>query len=1147
MPLMEPMTFGSSRRRNGSRSVLTPDEEDSLLRRAATAGMSGLGMVGNLIDLPGSVVRDLATWLPGGPDPVNPLDQLLSPLSHENRTSGRDLLEGYGLRKNVESGITGWMSDPLEGVRDVAGFAADVALDPLTYLTFGASAAGKGGAAARAAGLGDDVIRVAAERAGRPLAAMGPREAGLTTTVRDMLAQASPDALATAGEYASKAGYNLADHLDEPMRAMASAKIPFFDPVAMLGTGPTAVKAAQFLDKYSPNPFSLGSAFTQTPVGQSVGSLMDATRYGKLTPEATPYAQQAFRATTDGLADSRGIAAEAADKLAKAGMTDSDSAKIVRQAMEGIPGAVDPSGTADFLRSRTSDNLRKLVDEGYGTHELDDVVGYSARFSSAPGKGTPKPPTSGLSSADKARYDLFKGNRRGTVGTEEILTDPASHAEMQRVTELMKVNPQFTRNDALDVLAENIRQRHGANVIEEMHARNAAGDYLFEGGAKVSAKDIRREGRWSGPNEWQRLDSAGNVTETLTAKTASRTRALADYMLDHPEIREKGLFTNHPVADFYRADQIVQQKLANASAVRGLVSAYAKPAGSLGDDGVKVGQLLRDVGLVGEEALPKLANDMRFTGDLSELRNMEIPKHIAEDWKREIPRWEVPESLQPFQKGIDSLTNLFKAGVLTRPARYVRDFLSGQSRNLEAGMWDFASAFGAHKLLHGGEIADAAQIPAVAKYLSERGLSPTAKNATDAVRQLYAKYGPGNAIEQTDLAGRTALDYTHGLEPLMELVRGRTPTTAGQSIKEVAKTAIGRTADTDPLRFNPFTKDFWTQLGNIRGVGAKTETRFGPVAAGERIGKYTDDINRLVPFLHELKKGVDPAEAMRKINEAQVLYDPRTFTPTEQALKRIFPFYSFTSRQLKYAGKTLTERPGGGMAQSIRAINSGRDNDVMLPEHIADTAAIPLEPRVNDGTKRYLTGLGLMLEDPLSMVGGPRSTGLEVLSRLNPLFKGPLEWATGTTFFQKGPKGGRSLDDLDPTVGRILANVTGRENAVKTPAAMEAILGNSPLSAALTTIRQMTDPRKDWKDKAVHFTSGVRVSDVSPAAQDAMLREWVQSAEKEIGGKSYLKTYIPKEVKADMSPVERMAAQQLEDLMNAINQRTKKRKAEKAQ
>ena len=68
----------------------TPEEQQSLLGRLGGATMSGLGAAGNLLDLPGSMVRDLLAF-------ENPFDQLLSPFSHENRVTGRDLLTEYGL------------------------------------------------------------------------------------------------------------------------------------------------------------------------------------------------------------------------------------------------------------------------------------------------------------------------------------------------------------------------------------------------------------------------------------------------------------------------------------------------------------------------------------------------------------------------------------------------------------------------------------------------------------------------------------------------------------------------------------------------------------------------------------------------------------------------------------------------------------------------------------------------------------------------------------------------------------------------------------------------------------------------------------------------------------------------------------------
>ncbi len=110
-----------------------PVEDVSLMGTLKDVGGAGLGAVaslGNFLDLPGSSVRDLLAG-------ENPLDQWMSPLSDVNRTTGRQLLEKYGMRSNRETGIGGWASDPGEGLRDIAGFAAEVFLDPFGPLTAG--------------------------------------------------------------------------------------------------------------------------------------------------------------------------------------------------------------------------------------------------------------------------------------------------------------------------------------------------------------------------------------------------------------------------------------------------------------------------------------------------------------------------------------------------------------------------------------------------------------------------------------------------------------------------------------------------------------------------------------------------------------------------------------------------------------------------------------------------------------------------------------------------------------------------------------------------------------------------------------------------------------------------------------------------
>lgn len=96
-----------------------------------------LGGIGNAIDLPGSMVRDVMTIR-------NPLDQLLSPFSSEDRVSGRDVLRDYGMAGQ----------DDTYG-NAIAGMLLEMATNPLSYGTAGL--AGMRGAAGMLGGTAQGI------------------------------------------------------------------------------------------------------------------------------------------------------------------------------------------------------------------------------------------------------------------------------------------------------------------------------------------------------------------------------------------------------------------------------------------------------------------------------------------------------------------------------------------------------------------------------------------------------------------------------------------------------------------------------------------------------------------------------------------------------------------------------------------------------------------------------------------------------------------------------------------------------------------------------------------------------------------------------------------------------------------------------
>ena len=108
----------------------TPGKEPiDYLKDIGGYGLGAIGAVGNALDIPGSMVRDVISSIQTGKW-VNPFDQLLTPFTDENRTSGRKILEQAGFRKNRDSTLADWVKDPYEGALDIGGFMVEVLADP---------------------------------------------------------------------------------------------------------------------------------------------------------------------------------------------------------------------------------------------------------------------------------------------------------------------------------------------------------------------------------------------------------------------------------------------------------------------------------------------------------------------------------------------------------------------------------------------------------------------------------------------------------------------------------------------------------------------------------------------------------------------------------------------------------------------------------------------------------------------------------------------------------------------------------------------------------------------------------------------------------------------------------------------------------
>jgi len=447
-------------------------------------------------------------------------------------------------------------------------------------------------------------------------------------------------------------------------------------------------------------------------------------------------------------------------------------------------------------------------------------------------------------------------------------------------------------------------------------------------------------------------------------------------------------------------------------------------------------------------------------------------------------------------------------------------------------------------------------------------------------RQAFGDYKSIDSLLETTVAGQ----------------RPGTASTLGQSLQELGTDFIGASPETN---LNPMNVA-GNAIGNAGDVRRKSQ--FGPVVVGDRVGRFTDDLSRLTPLLYQLRKmspsQIDEAggifnavkREMDDIQEMQISYSPRDFTRTEQALKQVFPFYSFMRGNLAYVASEMVGNrakkgmfaPGAGLRNNVRAgrLMSGED-DGYAPQYVSETTSIPMG-ELPDGSRRYFAGLGLMSDDAFGLttfnantqLPDLQSTGLELMSRMNPMLKAPVEYFTGESLFQRSSLGGRNLEDMDPLVGRLASNVRellggdpltelGGRQALPMGGVMpiggelmEHIIANSPVSRILSTARQITDQRK-WQPLelpggidvpfgalGLNTLTGARVTDINIPAQQAAMKDRLDEYSREnLGAKVYENVYIPKEVIADYEKTDPIKARKAR-VINRTKQIFKKKREE---
>ncbi len=1136
-----PLTSGTARL-SRSGSGLTEEEEESLLRSLASDTLSGIGWLGETLDKPGAAVRGIASGLTGGDwggGLLNliPFSDSMGLTSPEEKVTGRELLETWGALGPNQEGLD-W--------GDAAGFGAEMLLDPLAWFTLPLGALGRGGQVASKAGILDDVLR-----AGRA-AGTGRRVTQMQTTLGDAIGDLSrigPTAAQGRYEKATRAaegmGLTLDSIKDQPLGGLVGlSKTPVIGRSEWtFGHGDIAQKVGGWLDtageaiRYS-KPVSLMAANFDR-------ALKGATK--RFSQEAT---SQASKFQAEGTAAVRGRGAGYLRELHGLGLLDESlQPSRLRPYLEGITDELPEEflpGKAIFDRMRA---------------EMPEVLEAEQRM------GLP---------TKKLRDDYPLPRDPDTGKVLEYPDLPPAKGDVPLLDDALP----GTIEDYFPRQLFRFGKREGPRGSQAAPGLSTANPYTrqreelltgWRGGTdplNQASIDPKLSGTWT---EWDQATRKMNQQQKALYQTTKRADAVkhiratypdlaatADAMEDgdaalsqladwlsklDPQHAQKGIpaFGNHPVYDMMSRLEHGEQAKGSARAIYEMLGGQAArfdEMAAAGGTPVKVTDVLRTANLTGKGAharfddvfeskwLPEKLGTTRPTID-----ELYVPADVAGEVSRVMKPFQAPEEISTLVQAWDKVTNLFRSHVTTPwPAFHVRNLLSGQVQNALGGATDPFTANPVMKLVQpirdawslvrGGTIKDVTKIP----YIRSLGITDP-KKATEAIADLvYAHEVTGRfqgyALDVgEDLMGGRQLGDVPGLEPV----------NIRQSLKDL----------------KPTSRAEWNPL-NVRGVGSE-EDLFFVGRAGRAVGKATEDMNRISPFIALLKQGVDPAVAAKRVKDMQVDY--LAGAAGDKVMRRIFPFWSFAKGMGTFTAKELAQKPGGALAQTIRMQNRSRGEGQFLPDYVARTLAIGL-PSGPTGAKRLLSGMGLMHEDPASFLGGGLRGGLqEMASRLNPMIKAPIEYATGRSFFQAGPRGGRALDDMDAPTGRLMSNVAnlfgaGLEDPVNLPGGTltEHVLSNSPLARYITTAKGLTDQRKGLGIRGINALSGARITDLPPRTIDALIRSAATDRLMGTGaGRLFEKAYIPGDALEGIGPSDRLEAEQLMALLNLLGKRSGQR------
>jgi hypothetical protein len=374
-----------------------------------------------------------------------------------------------------------------------------------------------------------------------------------------------------------------------------------------------------------------------------------------------------------------------------------------------------------------------------------------------------------------------------------------------------------------------------------------------------------------------------------------------------------------------------------------------------------------------------------------------------------------------FGKVVDEYTKFFKAWALATPGQHVRNGMSATFMNMSAGV-TFP------EMLEGNQIW-----------------------------KVWRRYGGGSPLSRTSLLDRSAgaaeLDWVKHLPEDLRAV-------APDVVSAVYASGAGGQYGAAELLQRAFGEG---AEGSKVGAVLRKTYQNRAITASHNVGEQVEGRVRSGLALHALGKDGSGSWADAVAQVKRIHFDYSDVNELDRGLRRVIPFWTFMSRNLPLQVQQMWTAPRAySQYQSfMNNVNADPTGTQLMPDWLQRSGAVFLG---QGGATALAPDIGpAQIESYLGQIADPKS----LLSNVNPIFKDPLQLATGQNFYYGNQYKANDFQQpgFEQAIPSALLNLIGvgkrtKQGVVQERKILDVLRDLNPLTAQANRLLSTTEDRE---------------------------------------------------------------------------------------